>query len=81
MSGAELQKQSGHCLVAPPDLAASHGPPEDALTSAPALQERKNLTATTLLQARITWEPAVVPGPVTCRYPFGGALGLLGRIP
>lgn len=45
MSGAELQKQSGHCLVAPPDLAASHGPPEDALTSAPALQERKNLTA------------------------------------
>lgn len=62
MSWPELQKQSGHRLVALPDLAASKNPPEAVFTSAPALQERRNLTAATLLQARITWEPAVVPG-------------------
>lgn len=56
----------------PDDLAAaSRNPPEAAFTSAPALQERRHLTAATLLQARITWEPAVVPG-LSRAAPLGG---------
>ncbi|KAL1766699.1 hypothetical protein HispidOSU_019806 [Sigmodon hispidus] len=62
MSCPELQLQSGHSKDALPDLASSKNLPEAAFTSAPALQECRNLTAATLLQARITWEPAVVRG-------------------